>query len=81
MLTAKVIHKNYTEEVFQINSSEFNPNGGVSFDRAGPGLQSVSAGQVYIMNEAGKTVASYDLRTALPVPGDLNIGTGSAGQI
>lgn len=64
MLTSKVIHADGTEEVFSVASVKLcgkTAPSVVVFDRASNGLVQVGAGQVFVMNDGGKTVAKYDL--------------------
>ncbi len=57
MLTVKHVERDGHESVFEASDIHRTPEGQLAF---GQGERTVTTGKVYVMNEAGKTVAVYD---------------------
>ena len=56
MMTIKHVESNGRERVFQVDSVDRTPEGELVFGTS----ECITSGKVYVMNDAGKTVAAYD---------------------
>jgi hypothetical protein len=57
MLTVKHVERGGQETVFEATDIHRSPEGQLAFGQC---ARTITTGKVYIMNEAGKTVAVYD---------------------
>ena len=92
MLTVKQIQADGAEEIFEVTSVRYEPEGlgngaTVWIEPVGGSRIGLPSGSVFVMNTAGKTVQRYDLsadkwqsKSAGPVVGygELKAGTGTA---
>lgn len=56
MMTVRHVDQDGYERLFQVDSADRSPEGDLVFGR----VQRIATGKVFIMNDAGQTVATYD---------------------